>query len=446
MSFSSALFSYLTSAEHVGPAVEISGASCDSRKLEAGWLFVCLRGERTNGSAFVHEAVKKKAAAVLIDRCDSDVVMRYRKDITFLVCHDVVKTLSRFASLQLLGSRPISIGITGSCGKTTTKEMIASILSTRGTVSRTPGNMNSTIGLPLSLINSDPDCDYAVYELGVDHPGEMELLSSTLCPELAVITNIGISHLENFRTRENIALEKSKILLPQTKGFIPADCQFADIIRRQGRNVESVSSPFSEVQFLGLDGLRLTLGRHSFVMKAVGMHNVQDAALAAAVAGQLGFDDGEIAQGLSMLEPMFGRSRVVRQGSVTVIEDCYNATLDSMKDAISTVSRLSWKKDKFIVLGDMKELGSESARAHEYVGSILCNAKCEHIFLYGEEMENAYRILCDNGLRGKSVYTPDFARLSECVRTTVSKGDLVLIKGSRAMAMERLFDTLREVG
>ena len=409
MRFSSALFSYLTSAEHVGPAVEISGASCDSRKLEAGWLFVCLRGERTNGSAFVHEAVKKKAAAVLIDRCDSDVVMRYRKDITFLVCHDVVKTLSRFASLQLLGSRPISIGITGSCGKTTTKEMIASILSTRGTVSRTPGNMNSTIGLPLALINSDLDCDYAVYELGVDHPGEMELLSSTLCPELAVITNIGISHLENFRTRENI-------------------------------------SPFSEVQFLGLDGLRLTLGRHSFVMKAVGMHNVQDAALAAAVAGQLGFDDGEIAQGLSMLEPMFGRSRVVRQGSVTVIEDCYNATLDSMKDAISTVSRLSWKKDKFIVLGDMKELGSESARAHEYVGSILCNAKCEHIFLYGEEMENAYRILCDNGLRGKSVYTPDFARLSECVRTTVSKGDLVLIKGSRAMAMERLFDTLREVG
>ena len=153
MRFSSALFSYLTSAEHVGPAVEISGASCDSRKLEAGWLFVCLRGERTNGSAFVHEAVKKKAAAVLIDRCDSDVVMRYRKDITFLVCHDVVKTLSRFASLQLLGSRPISIGITGSCGKTTTKEMIASILSTRGTVSRTPGNMNSTIGLPLALIN-----------------------------------------------------------------------------------------------------------------------------------------------------------------------------------------------------------------------------------------------------------------------------------------------------
>ena len=155
---------------------------------------------------------------------------------------------------------------------------------------------------------------------------------------------------------------------------------------------------------------------------------------------------GEIAQGLSSMKALFGRSRVVREGSLTVIEDCYNASLDSVSDAIATLSNVHWNKNKHIVLGDMKELGSASRYAHRTVGRMLCSADCQYIYLYGSEMEEAYKVLYDNGQKEKAVYTPDFEVLSSSIRKETSHGDLFLLKGSRSMAMERLFDTFKEVG
>lgn len=438
-------FALLSSSRLVGNDVLIAGMCYDSRKVEKGFLFIPLQGERTDGHRYIREAVEKGACAILLD--EEHFRKAGRLPVPAIVARNVETALSRFASLYILGNRKFtSIGITGSCGKTTTKEMVASILSTRYNVASTPGNMNSTLGLPLALMEIDEDTDFAVYEMGVDHLGEMEKLTGILPPDLAVITNIGISHLEKFGSRENIAREKASILLPQTKGFVSAGIDFIDLIRRRSDRVVEVENPFSSVENLALDGLRLTLSSTVFILPLVGMHNVKDASLAVAIAREIGLRDDEIAQGLSSLKPLFGRSRVVRKGSLTVIEDCYNATLDSVEDAIDTISTLSWDHDKIIVLGDMRELGSESKRAHRLVGQKLASSKCDHILLYGEEMEEAYRVLYDAGDRERVLYTPEFPVLSESLGRQAERGDLVLIKASRSMQLERLYPTLEEVG
>lgn len=447
MTVSSVRFAELSSSRHYGVCRTITDVTYDSRKVSSNTLFVPVVGQRVDGYDYVGDAAARGACAVLTDMDHApDLIKRYASSMAVIVSRSPVEALSRFSSLHILDNRHFtSVAVTGSCGKTTTKEMIASVLSVEHTVAATPGNLNSTLGLPLAVLSVDSDTDYAVFEMGVDHIGEMDMMTRILPPDLAVITNIGISHLEKFRSRENIAREKAKIILPQTEAHVPASCAFLDIIRQAGGRLTLVDNPFSDCRFLGLDGIGLTLGRHSFVMPAVGEHNIKDASLAVSVCRSLGCTDEVIAEGLCNLRPLFGRSRVVRDGAVTVIEDCYNASLDSVSDAIRTISRLSWNAGKLIVLGDMKELGSQSREAHGRVGQALCGAQCRNILLYGEEMEEAYRVLYDNGQAGRVFHTPSFEALSAELGRVTESGDLVLIKGSRSLAMERLHETLREV-
>lgn len=448
MRFTSRRFASLSSATHHGDDRLITGVCYDSRTVEKGWLYVAIRGSRVDGHDYVVKAVDRGASAVLVDKAHEEWACRYLlgRGVAVISADDPAAAVSRYASLSVLDNRRFTgIAVTGSCGKTTTKEMLASILSTRYRVAKTPGNLNSTLGLPLSVLSMDEDAEYGVFEMGVDHVGEMDMMTRVIQPEIAIITNIGISHLENFGTREAIAREKGRIFLPQTQGFILADNDMKDYLATMSPGIRAVSCPFTDIRMMGLDGIAMNLGSRRFVIPAVGMHNVQDASLACAVARYIGLDDDEIIEGLSTFKPLFGRSRVVHHGGLTVIEDCYNATLDSVNDAICTLSSLDWSADKLIVLGDMKELGSASKDAHRKVGQSLCKAECDHIFLYGEEMEEAYRVLYDNGRRNV-VYTEHFDVLASSFRRTASSGDLVLLKGSRAMAMERLFDTLKEVG
>lgn len=444
MKFTTKRLSELAGAGHIGPETAVAGVTYDSRKVAAGSLYVAVRGARADGRSFIPQAIANGATAVLIEEDG------WRDHIvpgaTYVVAKDPVAALSRFASMEILSNRNFTgIAVTGSCGKTTTKEMIASILSVRHRVRKTPGNLNSDYGLPISLLGMEEGDEYGVFEMGVDGVGQMDRLTRTFPPEIACITNIGITHLEDFGSRDAIAREKGKILLPQTRGFALGGGDYNPYFKSIG-DLTEVADPFSEAEFLGLDGIRLKLGRERFVMPTVGMHNIQDACLAVAVARECGASDHEIAIGLSELEPLFGRSRVVKEGGLTVIEDCYNATLDSVSDAIRTVDAVRWKGSKHIVLGDMVGLGSASREAHRQVGRALAGTRCPHIYLYGERMEDAFRELVDSGAAGRAFHTPDFETLRKEVASEASLGDLMLIKGSRAMAMERLFDTLREVG
>ena len=442
-------FAELSSSCLCGPDRLIESVTYDSRQVTENTLFVPLLGARVDGYDFISEAVMKGASAVLADRPLSSSVLSLcrKKRIAVLRCEDSLKAIARFSSLFILDNRHFtSVAVTGSCGKTTTKEMIKAALSSRFNVASTPGNLNSTIGLPLALLSLDEMAQWAVFEFGVDHRGEMDRLVSVFPPEYAVITNIGISHLEAFGSRDMIAREKGKIILPQTKAFVSAGCDYQSYFKSLSDNVTAVENPFRKVRPLGLDGYELTLGKERFLLSGIGEHSIIDASFTVAVAREAGLDDASIAQGLSSYTPLSGRGRIVRTGNLTVIEDCYNASLDSVSDAIKAISSIRWKGGKLIVLGDMRELGCESRKAHESVGMKLSRLKCSHIFLYGNEMEAAYRVLYDRGMKDSVTYTRDFDVLSSSFSRQLKAGDLVLLKGSRAMAMERLLDTVKEAG
>lgn len=438
-------FAALSASRVTGDAV-ITGVTFDSRKVSSGMLFVAVRGNRVDGHDFVPSAVSNGASAVLINADEKERILPFMKGrCAIIVAEDTLSALRRFVSIRCSSMDAHLIGITGSCGKTTTKEMLHAILSVSSKAVKTPGNLNSEYGLPLSLLNLDDESEYGVFEIGVDHIGEMEAQAAMLSPEYSVITNIGISHLEAFGSRDRIALEKSGIILPHSEAFALSDCDFNGLFASKARCFHSVTSPFTSVENLGLEGFRLSLGSGSFLMPCVGEHNLKDASLAISVARRLGVSDKDIMTGLSSIQPVFGRSRIVKEGSVTVIEDCYNATLDSVSDAIATVDHISWHGSKHIVLGDMRELGSESRKAHEEIGHRLSKCSCDRIFLYGEEIENTYRVLRSEGLKDKVLYTRDFNELSDRVSSSASAGDLMLLKGSRVMAMERIYDALRKV-
>lgn len=445
MKFSAREFAFSTASTCIGDAL-ISSVIYDSRKAGIGAMFVCVKGAKCDGHDFIAKAVESGASAVLADRRESEKAQAaVNGRCALILSASPLKALGHFASLKAAASKATVVGITGSCGKTTTKEMLSSILRQRHKVASTPGNLNSEYGLPISLLTLEDDTDYGVFEIGVDHVGEMERQASLLSPEIAAITNIGISHLAEFGTRERIAFEKGRIFLPQTKAFTLAGGDFNAYFRSLKNDLVEAASPFSSITDMGLEGYRVTLGKHNFLMNAIGDHNLADASLAVSIARYLDIDDADIAAGLSSLVPVFGRSRVVKEGAVTVIEDCYNAAYDSVYDAIKTISRLAWKGSKHIVLGDMRELGNESQNAHRMIGKALATADCDNIFLYGNEIEESYETLRFYGLSNKVVYTDDFDVLASKVRKETLPGDLMLLKGSRVMAMERLFDTLRQV-
>ncbi len=422
----------------------ITSVTYDSRKVEKGSLFIAVKGSRTDGHDYAVQAAQQGAAAVLVNESELDRIAPFiRKGCAIISAKDSLEAFQHYASRRAYESGAEIIAVTGSCGKTTTKDMIAAILSQMGSTAKTPGNMNSIYGLPVSLMNLERGTRFGVFEMGTDHIGEMETMTDIVQPDSACLTNIGISHLSSFGTRENIAHEKGMIFLPGTRGYVLKDGEFNPYFRNICSDLTECVLPFSDVEFLGLDGLALTLGREKFVLPLVGAHNLKDATLAVALARSYGATDAQIAAGLSSLTPQFGRGRVVKEGKVTVLEDCYNATYDSVQDAIKTVSSLSWNGSKHIVLGDMRELGSESEKAHRRIGEELLKADCKNIFLYGEEIEASYDVLKRAGRR--CLYTRSFDDLSSKVRKETAGGDLLLIKGSRIMEMERIYSALRSV-
>ena len=443
MRVSSREFAALTGSTCYGNTI-ITSATYDSRKVEKGSLFIAVKGKNTDGHEFAIEASNKGASAILISEEKKDRILPFvRKGCSVIISSDPLSCFQDYAAIVAYESGAKMIAVTGSCGKTTTKNMIASILSQVGSTAKTPGNMNSIYGLPLALMNLEKGTEFGVWELGSDKFGEIETMTDIIHPETACITNIGISHLSSFKTRDNIAKEKGGVFLPGTRGYVLEDNDFNSYFRGLCDDLNECTMPFDEIEFKGLDGFGLTLGKERFTLPMVGRHNLKDATLAVAIARYYGATDRQIAEGLMTLTPEFGRSRVVKEGDVTVLEDCYNAAYDSVEGAIKTVSSLFWKGRKHIVLGDMRELGSESRNAHRKIGEELLKADCRNIYLYGEEIEECYHVLRSAGR--DCLYTKNFDDLSAEVRKDTNKGDFILLKGSRVMEMERIYSALRRV-
>jgi UDP-N-acetylmuramoyl-tripeptide--D-alanyl-D-alanine ligase len=428
-----------------GAPAAFRGVSTDTRSLAEGSLFVALTGERFDGHDFVQQALSSGAAGALVTRVPE-------ASGPVIVVEDTLAALGALAKAHRARLSPRVLAITGSTGKTTTKEMLASVLSQGWKTARTPGNFNNEIGLPLALLDLDESHDAVVVELAMRGRGQIEHLAKIAAPQIGVITNIGVSHLEFLGTPEAIAETKAELLtsLPDTgTSVLPAEDEFFDFLKERGpqRVVSFGRTGGADVRAERLDvgptgaaNFLLTgwWGGDEVRLKAPGRHHALNAAATAAAAMAVGAQAEWIRPGLEAFEGAEMRSRIERSpAGYTVIDDCYNAAPDSMRVALELLADVPGKR-KWAALGDMKELGPLAEEWHQEVGELAARMGVAGLITIGD-----FRAALADGARradspAKVEEVADNAEATERLREWVSSGDVVLVKGSRAMQMEHI--------
>jgi len=428
------------------PGALVTGGVCtDSRKLTSDCLFIALQGENFNGDAFAAAALTGGAAVAIVHSWIGE-APRGKAVIPVLSPLLALQKLALWWRRQL--DLPV-VAITGSNGKTSTKDFTASVLSRKFHVSATRGNLNNHIGVPLTVLSTSQHHTAAVWEMGMNHAGELAPLCEIARPKFGIITNIGTAHIEFLGSRDAIAEEKSTIAraLPECGClFVPAACDYFDYIRQRTKaQIIAVGNGRGAVRAEDLqchaDGSRFTLaidghGSADVSLPVPGKHMVTNALLAAAVGWKLGMAIESIAAGLSDATLSGGRLRCFDWNGITVIDDTYNANPESMAAAIDTIAAMPLTNGggKFIVLGRMGELGPHAPEAHHRTGE-LAAARGLRVIAVGEGAE---------GIAAGAGNAPFFSDLAEAGRwlaTQVRPGDAVLFKGSRAATVETTMHT-----
>lgn len=429
-----------------GPITNVVLSSKDARE---GSLFIALKGTNVDGHDYIEEAIARGAVAVMAEDGQTFKCIRQMmgRQCSLILVPSTIKGLQELARNHAARCSAQMIGITGSCGKTTTKEILASVLGMKAATAKTPGNLNSLYGLPLSLFNLNSRCRYGVFELGVDHVGEMDTLASIVNPDVSIITNICTSHLEKFGSMRNLVDEKRKIFSSGSeRAYISEECRFKRYIVKNSpvavkeyghRSIRGLESAVN----LGLNGWILKYRGVKMHLSCLGWHSLMDCICAMQVSEDLGCTPSQIADGVNRVMPIPGRS-MVYEGDITVIDDSYNANFESSYAILDAVQRLGWKGRKNIAFGSMKELGSDSAAAHRRLGEKIGRSGAGNVFLYGKEMEDVFRLLMREAFPGNVFYSEFFEEIQKDVEDQMCEGDLFLLKGSRVMRMERLLPTL----
>lgn len=432
----------ILSREEIGEET-VSSICIDSRKLESGCLFLAIKGENFDGHDFAQRAIDSGARAVLCHRqidCDRTILVQ-----------DTRKALLALASYYRDKFHIPVVGLTGSVGKTTTKEMIHAVLSSEKKTLKTIGNLNNEIGLPMTVFGLDRTYQAAVLEMGMSGFGEIEVLSNTAKPTAAVITNIGVSHMEKLGSQENIMKAKLEILSGMTENaplLLNGDDGLLATVKLEGRKVyyfgmsskchfraENISFSSTDTIFdIKYDGKQ-----QGIRLPAVGIHNVMNATAAFGVGILLGIHPQKAADALEHYEACGMRQRIVRHDGVMVIEDCYNASPDSMRAALTTL-RDANANVKVAVLGDMLELGEASQQFHCEVGEFA--AKCADIMLCCGEKAKYYLEGFRKAGNQNCLHYSDREQLVEKLDEILEKGDAVLFKASRGMKLEEIINSL----
>ncbi len=431
----------------------------DSRNVMARGMFIPLVGEFQDGHKYIPAALEKGATVVFVNKDFASSSLEQIKEwhqgfptTTFVaVDHTMYGLQAAAAAYVKKFPQLIPIGITGSSGKTTTKEILASLLSTRYEVVMNKGNLNSETGLPLSCFEIRPHHQVGVFELGMNRQGEMAEIAGVLSPKLGVITNIGTAHIGILGSKDKIAQEKKQIFSnfsEDSLAFIPAMDSYRDFLKEglAGKVIEYDSTMVSSVRSQGLDGTFFDYKGVTMNLPLPGKANFYDALAALAVAQELGLTPEEIQKGFAKVKPLFGRSEVLR-GDVTFIQDCYNANPDSMEAALDFFCDLELDCGrKVLVIADMLELGATSEAAHQKAVAQAKRTGSSLMLFLGDAMSAAANQGTDLdttvvALAGKDEQTIQKAvtRLSSFLQ----KGDVVLLKGSRGMGLERITTALQ---
>lgn len=448
-------------AEAVGGTVagttegRVAGISTDSRTLEPGELFIPLRGERFDGHRFIDTALTRGARVLLAEpgRCEPQSLP---PGITCITVADTLRALGDLAAYHRNRFAVPVVAVTGSNGKTTTKEMLAAILRRTGDGLKTAGNLNNLIGLPRMVLQLNGGHRWAVLEMGMSEPGEIDRLAEIARPDVGIITNVAPAHLQSMGSVAAVAAAKGELFLRLRRGNtavfnaddpLVAGLPTPDGVRRVSYGFGDAAVRAEKIEVRGREGQRFALSLPSatvpVTLKAFGRHNVMNALAAAAVAQVLGLAPDEIRAGLESFSPVEKRFSPEDHGGILLIDDSYNANPASMRAALATVAELKEEGRGIAVLGDMFELGESSAAAHEEVGRLA--ARCvERLYLMGSQAEYAARGALAGGMAAESIFlAKSHAEILDDLRGTMRPGDCILVKGSRGMRMEAVAEGVR---
>lgn len=420
----------------------------DTRKIQPGSLFVCLRGERFDGHSFAPQAAQLGAAALLVDHpVDADVPQ--------LVVTDTGKALLQLAGWYRRRFRLPVVGLTGSVGKTTTKEFIALVLGAKYNTLKTQGNLNNEIGVPQMLFRLEDSHTAAVIEMGMNHFGEISRLTRAVAPTVGLITNIGVSHIENLGSRAGILQAKLEILegmAPDAPLIVNVDNDMLRTVKLGDRPLLTFAIDDQSADFTATDiaeqGSTTTFTVHHstftqpVTIPTVGIHNVYNALAAMAVGYATGVDPAAAAAALANYVPAGMRQNLVQVGGVQVIEDCYNASPDSMRAALQTLGKLPVHR-RYAVLGAMLELGDYAKEAHTQVGKMAAENGIDGVLAYGADAAYIVEAAKQAGLENARLFDTKEA-LAQSLAQQVQPGDGVLFKGSRGMHLEDVMHTVYE--
>jgi len=440
---------FISAAGKFAPEELAEGYSIDSRSVQPGQLFFAVKGERLDGHDFVEQALGKGAAAAVVRK---DQLVRYAGKTGLLAVDDTLVALQTLATaVRKLWGKPL-VAVTGSAGKTTTKEAIAHVLSTQFRVLKSEGNFNNHFGLPLMLLKLEPGYDVAVIEMGMSHAGEIRALAKIAQPEIGVVTNVAPVHLEFFDSLAGIARAKYELiesLAASGTAVLNADDEYVSQFGRdfKGKVVmygtrRTADVRAENIQSKGTEGAEfdVVIGgvREHARLPLVGEHNVLNALAAVAVGLERGLRPTEAVAALASLAPADKRGQVLHLGNITVINDCYNSNpkaLEAMVDALAAMKA----KRRIVVAGEMLELGPAGEEMHRQAGQHVADKKIDLLVgvrgLAQAMVEGARRA----GTQAEFVATPEEA--GEWLASQARDGDVVLLKASRGVKLEKALET-----
>lgn len=428
--------------------IEITDVSTDTRTISEGSLFVALRGANFDGADFAKDAVEKGAVAV--------VAQKKIEGVKTLIVDNCNKALMDIAAFYRETLPAFTVAVTGSVGKTTTKDFIALVLSKKYKTYKTQGNLNNEIGVPKTLFSMDKSYGAGVIEMGMNHAGELSRISRAVKPDMVVITNIGYSHIENLGSKENIlkakleALDYAKADAPLVVCYDDKMlCNYEQFSRGRKVLTYSAKSKNADVYALNIKedesgiSFDIVYGQNTYCAKlsVLGNHNVLNALCAFCIGMYFGVDADDIIKALSEYAPSGLRQNVSQINGVTVIADCYNASPDSMKSALSVLSSTKTEGKKIAVLGDMLELGNFSVKLHKKVGEYAVKSDTDMLICVGNDAKEIA-----NTAMGRIENVAYFENKADAVAyldENLLSGDTILFKASRGMKFEEIINSLK---
>ena len=426
---------------------EVSLVTTDSREVCPGCIFVAFPGERFDGHDFAAKALEAGAFCVVLNHPVEGVPAEKA-----VLCADSYHAMMVMGANYRSQFHPRVVGVTGSVGKTTTKQMCYAAIEGFGNTIKTEGNQNNELGMPRTMFRIENETEYAVVEMGMSHLGEIERLSRCARPDVGIITCIGVSHIGNLGSQENICKAKLEICAGLPEGA-PLVLNGDDPFLRKAELPEHVRPVWFSLGDEGADVCALSIQQEtdgmSFVLEdheegtfmvhipAMGRHNVANALAAYCAATRLGLNARKVLRGISNFEQTGMRQKIVHSNGVDVIEDCYNANPDSMKAALAMFREYPCKR-RFALLGDMLELGDLSREAHEEVGRQAAESGIDTLITYGEQARRTAVVAAAKGLT--TLHANTYREAADALLRLMQPGDALLVKASRGMALEKVLE------